>query len=72
LGKLLFLVLAVAIVWMVLKNHRKSALRKQRPPGAAPEDMVRCDHCGIHLPRSESHLSNEKFFCSEDHLRQHR
>ena len=51
LGKLLFLVLAVAIVWMVIKNHRKSALRKQRPQGAAPEDMVRCDHCGIHLPR---------------------
>jgi uncharacterized protein len=34
--------------------------------------MVRCEHCGVHLPRSESHASGGKVFCSEDHLNQHR
>ena len=72
MGKLIFLVLAVALVWLVLKNYRKSLKRDGAPRAAAPEDMVRCAHCGVHLPRSESHASNEKFFCSEDHLRLHR
>ncbi len=72
MGKLLFLVLAIVVVWAVLKSYRKS-----RPPGAppnvaAPEDMVRCTHCGVHLPRSESHMKDEKFFCSDEHLRLHR
>ena len=72
MGKLIFLLLAVAIVWAVLKSHRKSLMRDQAPHAMAPEDMVRCAHCGVHLPRSESHASDEKFFCSEEHLRLHR
>ncbi len=70
MGKLLFLVLAIVVAWAALKSYRKS-----RPPGvppaAAAEDMVRCTHCGVHLPRSESHMKDEKFFCSEEHLRLH-
>ena len=72
MGKLIFLVLAVAIVWAVLKSHAKSRARGQAPRSPAPEDMVRCLHCGVHLPRSESHASGGDFFCSEDHLRLHR
>ena len=72
MGKLIFLVLAVLIVWAVVKSYANSRKRDQAPRTAAPEDMVRCTHCGVHLPRSESHASGEKFFCSEDHLRLHR
>ena len=72
MGKLIFLVLLIVLVWAVLKSYRKSLMRDQRPRSAAPEDMVRCAHCGVHLPRSESHVSDEKFFCSEEHLRLHR
>ena len=72
MGKLIFLVLAVVIVWAVIKSYRKSRPRDAAPRAAAPEDMVRCAHCGVHLPRSESHPSGESFFCSEEHLRLHR
>jgi uncharacterized protein len=72
LGKLIFLVLAVVIVWAVLKSHGKSRSRGEPPRTPAAEDMVRCVHCGVHLPRSESHVSGGNFFCSEDHLRLHR
>ena len=71
MGKLIFLVLAVVVVWVVLKNYRKTRMRDQAPPAVAPEDMVRCAQCGVHLPKSESHTRNEKFFCSEEHLRLH-
>ena len=72
MGKLIFLVLAVVIVWAVLKSLSKSRRRDQAPRTPAPEDMVRCMHCGVHLPRSESHASGGNFFCCEDHLRLHR
>ena len=72
MGKLIFLVLAVALAWVVYKAYRKSSMRDRPPRAAAPEDMVRCAHCGVHLPRSESHARDENFFCSEEHLRLHR
>ncbi len=72
MGKLIFLVLAVVVVWAVLKSYSKPRSRGAAPRTPAPEDMVRCAQCGVHLPRSESHASGEKFFCSEDHLRLHR
>jgi uncharacterized protein len=72
LGKLIFLVLVIVVVWAAFKSYRNFSARAKPPPEAAPEDMVRCAHCGVHLPRSESHASNEKFFCSEEHLRLYR
>ena len=71
MGKLIFLVLAVVLVWALLKGYRKSQLRNRAPPAAA-EDMVRCAHCKVNLPRSESHVSDGQFYCSEEHLKLHR
>ena len=71
-GKLIFLVLAVAFAWWVLKSYRKSIMRREPPRAIATEDMVRCAHCGVHLPRSESHAGDGESFCSEEHLRLHR
>ena len=72
MGKLILIVLGIVFAWWVLRSYRKSLTRKEPPPAAASEDMVRCAHCGVHLPRSESHADNGKFFCSDEHLRLHR
>lgn len=51
----------------------KAAKKTGQP--AKPEDMshaeamVRCQHCGIHLPRSEAFLSNGKTWCGPEHAR---
>lgn len=37
----------------------------------ALEEMVRCIHCGVHLPRSESVTSQGEFFCSNEHRLEH-
>ena len=71
MGKLIFIVLGIVFAWWVLSSYRKSLTRGEPPP-AAPEDMVRCAHCGVHLPRSESHSGNGEFFCNEEHFRLHR
>jgi uncharacterized protein len=33
------------------------------------EQMVRCAHCGIHLPRSEAALIGGRTWCSQEHAR---
>jgi len=70
LGKLILIVLTFALAWWLLRKYQRS-LTRDEAPHAVPEDMVRCDHCGLHLPRSESRVSGDKFFCSEEHLHLH-
>lgn len=36
---------------------------------AVSEAMVRCEYCGIHLPRSEALLLQGKTWCGEEHAR---
>lgn len=47
----------------------KQAARKGAPPIQHPESMVRCAHCGIHMPRSEAVLSGGKTWCSSEHAK---
>ncbi|QWD75110.1 1,6-anhydro-N-acetylmuramyl-L-alanine amidase AmpD [Polynucleobacter sp. TSB-Sco08W16] len=30
--------------------------------------MVQCQHCKVHLPRSEARVYEQRFYCSQDHL----
>jgi uncharacterized protein len=38
-------------------------------PGGNPEAMVRCSHCGVHLPRSEATMIGGNTWCSNEHAR---
>ena len=79
MSRLLFLVVAVVIVYWLLKSYRKQLPGKGAPKesdrgeGASgqAEDMVRCVHCGVHLPKHESILAGGKFYCSEAHRSAH-
>jgi uncharacterized protein len=66
----LFLFAVVAVVYWLLRTYRKSS-SKQEVAATSNEDMVRCEQCGVHLPKSEATLSAGKFFCGEAHRREH-
>ncbi|WP_072768774.1 PP0621 family protein [Nitrosospira sp. Nsp11] len=76
MGRLLFFALIVVFFIWVIRSYRR-AIKKQREEARKEsssiegEDMVRCIHCGVHLPRSESIASEGKFFCSDEHRRLH-
>jgi uncharacterized protein len=73
LAKFLLLVLAFAIAYWLVKGYKrkiKGASGRSSSP-ANGEDMVRCAQCGVHLPRSESLLSDRAFYCSAEHRRSH-
>jgi uncharacterized protein len=66
----LFLLIAIAVViYLLLKSYRKNGsgpnVSGQDNPVA--EDMVRCAHCGVHLPKGESILAGGNYFCGVEH-----
>ncbi len=68
-----YVILAVVIVlaYFIIKSHLKKVERSRDRRALKDEDMVRCVQCGVHLPRSESVMSGELFYCSPDHRRLH-
>jgi len=70
--KIILFVLALALVYWILKSYRRGVERRDAPPSAkGSEDMVRCERCGVHLPRSESVTTQGRFFCTPEHQREH-
>ena len=67
MGRLLVLILLVVLaVWLV-----RRALRKKDAPAKPLQegDLVRCAHCGVHLPRAEARREAGALYCSEEHAR---
>lgn len=70
--KLILLVIAFAVVYLIVKSYKNKLGRSRRSSAPAKdEDMVCCVQCGVHLPRSESVMSGNLFYCSADHRRLH-
>jgi len=57
-----------AVVYLLIRTFRKNTVP---PDKVAPEDMVLCAHCGVHLPKGESVQAEGKFFCSTEHRDSH-
>jgi uncharacterized protein len=72
LAKIILLVVGLLLVYWILKSYRRGVDQRGAPPRAkADENMVRCEHCGIHLPRSESVTTHGTFYCTSEHQREH-
>jgi len=69
MGRLVLLALAVLVlVWLV--RRALGARHKDAPPRAGPSgELVRCAHCGVHLPRGEARTADGRDYCSEEHAR---
>ena len=69
--KLLVVIIAFAVLWLLLrglvrraKGDRESS---RKTPPAAPQAMLACAHCGVHLPRDEALPGRGGVFCGEAH-----
>jgi len=77
LGKLFFFLIIAVLVYWIIKTRTPEETEipeDDTAENATPkslEEMVRCAHCGVHLPRSESVTSQGAFFCSNDHRLEH-
>jgi uncharacterized protein len=80
-----YLLLALVVIWLfyspALRRRRGSpnkAATQPNPratPSGTPKEhstqtMVRCAHCGVHLPSSEALLDDQQApYCSHEHQR---
>ncbi|GJL76263.1 PP0621 family protein [Nitrosomonas sp.] len=77
MGKLFFFLIIAVLVYWIIKTRTPEETEipeDDTAENATPkslEEMVRCAHCGVHLPRSESVTSQGAFFCSNDHRLEH-
>jgi len=69
LFRLLFwIALIAAVVWLW---RRLRSPRTEAPPKVADAPpMVRCAHCGLHVPAVEAVSHEQRWYCSRQHLEQ--
>lgn len=70
MSRLIFLFAIAAVIYLLFKSYRAPKQAEEKPVKNA-EDMVRCAHCGVHLPVGESIRAGDQVFCSAAHRDAH-
>jgi len=68
--RILLIGLIVYFVLRLLQRFKSSFAAKQKQ--TSETQMVRCTHCGVHLPVDESYLTHGTYFCSAEHAKAHK
>jgi uncharacterized protein len=72
MGRLIFIVLIVALVAWLLRRAPagpSSGAGAARAEGQAKGDLVSCAHCAVNVPKAEARSAGGRYFCSEEHWR---
>jgi uncharacterized protein len=78
MGRLfLLVVLAVVAIWLIRRAMLQASRADQggsQPGAPAAEgktqgDLVKCAHCGMHLPLAEARAVGDRLYCSDEHAR---
>ena len=70
--RLLFIVVLLVVSFLILKSIRNKIdqnsnnLSKSTKSG----NVLKCQHCGLHVPEQEAIRQGDKVFCSLEHARQ--
>ena len=68
--RLLLLIGAIVGIFLIVRTLFLSNSRKKAPlPERLKEQgtVVRCAHCGMHVPQFEAHRSGNRMYCSREH-----
>jgi len=70
MGKVIFWIVVIFAVLLCLRlynisQQKRRARKDAAPPPKAAEAMVRCERCGVYLPRSEALLVNGNLRCHD-------
>ncbi|WXL25090.1 PP0621 family protein [Ectopseudomonas mendocina] len=67
---LFWIALIAAAVWLWRRFKRPPAKPQAQSPEANPQPMVRCEQCGIHVPQHNALSQDNRWYCSQAHLKQ--
>jgi len=67
--KFLMIILLVLVCIWLWRNNRPQLPRSKKPTGTPTGalDMVRCAHCSVHVPSTETIQGKKGLYCSEEH-----
>ena len=75
--KIALILLAVLVgVWLFRSSRRAKPQAKSKAapdnkqPTAPQLEMVRCQHCDLHLPKSDAVAGRRGIYCSQEHRQQ--
>jgi len=64
------LIIIALVIWLVVRMVRRYLDKSTQSPidrGTIPKKMVRCAHCGLHIPEAEAVRSDAQYYCSLEH-----
>ena len=69
--RFVLIILAVFVAVWLLRRALRGGTRapEAAPPQAPPGQLVRCAHCGTHLPLAEARALGDRVYCSDEHAR---
>ncbi|MDH5190204.1 MAG: PP0621 family protein [Gammaproteobacteria bacterium] len=65
------LILLGLVIWLLFRLYQrfiKGRSSQQQKTHQIEDNMVRCKHCGIHVPEKEALKKNNHYYCSQAHL----
>lgn len=72
------IVIVVGLLWVLrLQRRRNREPDSARPAAGVRQDtagstpMLRCAHCGVHLPGQDAVVVRGTAYCSDEHRREH-
>jgi uncharacterized protein len=65
---LLILALIGTVIWLWRSRHRQA--RPVKPTAPDSEPMVRCAHCGVHVPQRLALTNGAIHYCCQAHEQQ--
>ena len=68
--KYLLVIAVVAIAFYIWRKSHPPTIRTRRQPGpssGAPQTMVRCAQCGLHLPAADAVTGERGVYCGAPH-----
>lgn len=68
---LIRLIVIGLIIWLLYRMFQrvlqKPTAQRREPPRGISRDMVKCAHCGIHIPADEALCKDDLCYCSSEH-----
>lgn len=69
---LIVLAALAGLIWLLTRPRRLHTRNGERRTAARePETMVRCAHCGTHVPQADAVRGLQGWYCSTAHRDQH-
>jgi len=72
IARLLILVVLVALGWIAYKKLTSTPQGPDRGKSGDYEHMIRCEHCGVHVPDASAIRRGDRAYCCREHADQGR